>query len=1099
MPLFKLIFTKIDYSRNNHCFISPIDQWKVSQGMVQLEDEQEEGSISKRPKNKEDGGYQIRISLQANFRKLNFAEFEEKIQFYESLPAERGLPALLARRSMSVDRAKNNVAQNNTTGDSEGNAVASGFQVEDDIDDEQDSPDRVAESDEEREGSVVVDQSPREGSVVVSSGGGSAVDQSPRVIVMEEEQQEQQEPPEELQSVPSMNTNFEVAAKLKSQFLHKRKIAETTESSLTQNTPSGSGDISHLSSSTNLIEKGGDDDDNENEEEEEEDVTEIPAKRERSDSYLTLNSDTTGMLDITNQSDGGFSSGPPTFETIASNISAGSFLSFNQQQQSQLPPLPPGMDSPLKLMRITPKYDGINNNFSPDGKASQHAFFPPVPLFSDPYKKVNHRVIKSILLQEEANGVILSDVPAKENENDHKNNKRVIFSPSKNEEMENSNKNEKPFLLEEMNFENKTLIPVNTELYTGPVPTYNKLIGIDQTTEEEIKTFRRTKELIHELKSRINPPNPFHDLFQLTFLGTGCATPSKYRNSSSIMVRLFDRQSSLPQQKQSIGLSPSDGGLSDDPIMLLDCGEGTTSQIFQSVHGNLERFDNVLTNIRVIWISHHHADHATGIPGLVHYIRKAQLRKARKLKQQQQREEELKEQQEEQENEKEKEKADENSKLTDGRTPPTASLAERRKLCVVKKNLMINVSTVKTFYEKDKILLLATDKILRYYEELLKLSNLQSLVTFCSITNTLYAGMTSDIEKATNGIVKKIQSVPVIHCQNSFGLVMEFHRELTTTEGGSDNSSDVESSSSAMVESPLPPLPHHHLRHPSSSGRTKNNNKNYCLVYSGDCRPSQSLIRAGQGCHLLIHEATFSEEKAADALKKKHSTINEAISTAIKMNAKHLILTHFSQRYPIHHVESSMPTNPFQHQPAPPPPLPPPPPPPLPPGPPPKQPQQPQQPQSQSSNQPPSILPPSQRQFSFPMSSSPRPFPYSPFSNNPYSSNNPNTLSPSMGSASSTAMDRAQSLNSFHSRASTPGKMTMTDMMGFSSLVEMEKIVEYEENVSYAYDLLKFSFPSQLTSLSFITKSLSRILEELSEGKKSGLHGGGMVSSAFEK
>jgi hypothetical protein len=378
----------------------------------------------------------------------------------------------------------------------------------------------------------------------------------------------------------------------------------------------------------------------------------------------------------------------------------------------------------------------------------------------------------------------------------------------------------------------------------------------------------------------------------------------------------------------------------------------------------------------------------------------------------------------------------------------------------------------------------------------LKLSNLQSLVTFCSITNTLYAGMTSDIEKATSGLIKKIQSVPVIHCQNSFGLVMEFHREITNSEERNDNNlSDVESSSSAMVESPLPPLPHHHLRHPSSSGRTKNNNqKNYCLVYSGDCRPSQSLIRAGQGCHLLIHEATFSEEKAGDALKKKHSTINEAISTAIKMNAKHLILTHFSQRYPIHHVESSVPTNPFQHQPAPPP-VPPPPPPPLPPGPPPKQ--QQTQPQSQSSNQPPSILPPSsQRQFSFPLSSSPRPFPYSPFSNNPYSSNNPNTLSPSMGSSN---MDRAQSLNNFHSRASTPGKMTMTDMMGFSSLVEMEKIVEYEENVSYAYDLLKFSFPSQLTSLSFITKSLSRILEELSEGKKSGLHGGGMVSSAFEK
>ena len=35
-----------------------------------------------------------------------------------------------------------------------------------------------------------------------------------------------------------------------------------------------------------------------------------------------------------------------------------------------------------------------------------------------------------------------------------------------------------------------------------------------------------------------------------------------------------------------------------------------------------------------------------------------------------------------------------------------------------------------------------------------------------------------------------------------------------------------------------------------------------------------------------------------DAVLKRHSTVGEAIDVATKMNAKSLVLTHFSQRYP---------------------------------------------------------------------------------------------------------------------------------------------------------------------------------------------------------
>lgn len=49
---------------------------------------------------------------------------------------------------------------------------------------------------------------------------------------------------------------------------------------------------------------------------------------------------------------------------------------------------------------------------------------------------------------------------------------------------------------------------------------------------------------------------------------------------------------------------------------------------------------------------------------------------------------------------------------------------------------------------------------------------------------------------------------------------------------------------------------------------------------------------------MLIHEATFEVGKQQEALEKKHCTVVEALDVARAMKAKHVILTHFSQRYP---------------------------------------------------------------------------------------------------------------------------------------------------------------------------------------------------------
>jgi ribonuclease Z len=69
------------------------------------------------------------------------------------------------------------------------------------------------------------------------------------------------------------------------------------------------------------------------------------------------------------------------------------------------------------------------------------------------------------------------------------------------------------------------------------------------------------------------------------------------------------------------------------------------------------------------------------------------------------------------------------------------------------------------------------------------------------------------------------------------------------------------------------------------------------VTYSGDTVPCESLIELGKNSDVLIHEATFSKELSDIALEKKHSTSIDAAIDAKKMGAKQLILTHISSRY----------------------------------------------------------------------------------------------------------------------------------------------------------------------------------------------------------
>lgn len=69
------------------------------------------------------------------------------------------------------------------------------------------------------------------------------------------------------------------------------------------------------------------------------------------------------------------------------------------------------------------------------------------------------------------------------------------------------------------------------------------------------------------------------------------------------------------------------------------------------------------------------------------------------------------------------------------------------------------------------------------------------------------------------------------------------------------------------------------------------------IVYSGDTRPSEKIVKLSKGADVLIHEATFDDEMVDKAASEGHSTASEAARVALAANVKLLILTHISARY----------------------------------------------------------------------------------------------------------------------------------------------------------------------------------------------------------
>ncbi|WP_135303348.1 ribonuclease Z [Haloarcula amylovorans] len=69
------------------------------------------------------------------------------------------------------------------------------------------------------------------------------------------------------------------------------------------------------------------------------------------------------------------------------------------------------------------------------------------------------------------------------------------------------------------------------------------------------------------------------------------------------------------------------------------------------------------------------------------------------------------------------------------------------------------------------------------------------------------------------------------------------------------------------------------------------------FVYTGDTLPTQSVIEASEGADLLVHDATFAEDRRDRAQATAHSTARDAAEVAQQAGVRTLALTHISTRY----------------------------------------------------------------------------------------------------------------------------------------------------------------------------------------------------------
>lgn len=125
------------------------------------------------------------------------------------------------------------------------------------------------------------------------------------------------------------------------------------------------------------------------------------------------------------------------------------------------------------------------------------------------------------------------------------------------------------------------------------VPLLDTAAVLQNTPKVVLQLARDARGQIDQAKMAKKPGQtlPSEDA-EITFLGTGSALPSKYRNVAGTLLRV-----------------PGSGSY------LFDCGENTLGQL-KRIYGP-EMMKEILRDLKLIWISHLHADHHLGLASII--------------------------------------------------------------------------------------------------------------------------------------------------------------------------------------------------------------------------------------------------------------------------------------------------------------------------------------------------------------------------------------------------------------------------------------------------------------------------------------------------
>lgn len=334
-----------------------------------------------------------------------------------------------------------------------------------------------------------------------------------------------------------------------------------------------------------------------------------------------------------------------------------------------------------------------------------------------------------------------------------------------------------------------------------------KLARIPRAVTQRMTTIRKrmNKKPFQKKLADIRKDLPGADS-EIIALGTGSSAPSKYRNVSSTVLHV-----------------PGYG------YYLLDCGEATFGQL-KRIYGH-EKLRHVLQNLRMIWISHLHADHHLGTASVI----KAWYQENYGTE-----------------------------ASPDYLESDMSKILQEKRLFVVSDEMMIRwlqeYAAVEDFGLQKTVPLCATPA---EDDE----GSIRTTFTYrhCKGDGSYPGHETPGTEPETTTLDFSNNSPLSPLLRNATGL-----SDLLTTK--------VQHCRGALAVSFVFP-----------SG--------FKASYSGDCRPSASFARIGLGSSVLIHEATFHDEMQGSAYAKKHSTTAEALEVARRMQARTILLTHFSQRY----------------------------------------------------------------------------------------------------------------------------------------------------------------------------------------------------------